>query len=83
MVEVPSIIIHEEVGYYLSDKINKNSYEYYLGILAPDAVNLEGFAEEKERWTSHIRKQLWKNFPRKIMYQKWKKKEIKLYKKNK
>lgn len=53
---MPNIMIHEEVGYYISKKININSYNYYLGILAPDSPNLEGFAPKVERWTAHARR---------------------------
>ena len=52
---MPNTVIHEEVGYYLSSKLNKNSYEFYLGLMAPDAVNYEKFATKNERWTSHLR----------------------------
>ena len=52
---MPNIMIHEEVAYFLSDKININTYNYYLGILAPDSVNLFGFAPKKDRWISHVR----------------------------
>ena len=52
---MPNIMIHEEVGYFLSKRIGKNSYNYYLGILTPDAVNLNGFAPKIDRWTSHLR----------------------------
>ena len=53
---MPNIIIHEQVGYYLSKKINKNSYDYYLGLLAPDTPNLNGFGPKEERWMAHQRK---------------------------
>ena len=53
---MPNITIHEQVGYYLSEKIKKNSYDYYLGILAPDTPNLNGFGPKKERWEAHQRK---------------------------
>lgn len=49
-------MIHEKVGDYLSTKINKDSYEYYLGLLAPDTPNLEGFAPKEERWMAHQRR---------------------------
>lgn len=52
---MPNTVVHEEVGYYLSKKLNISSYEFYLGLMAPDAVNVEHFASKKERWTSHIR----------------------------
>lgn len=53
---MPNIMIHEKVGYYISNKININSYDYYLGLLAPDTPNLEGFAPKEERWMAHQRK---------------------------
>ena len=53
---MPNIMIHEKVGYYISKKININSYDYYLGLLAPDTPNLEGFAPKEERWMAHQRK---------------------------
>lgn len=60
---MPNTVVHEEVGNYLSNKLNVNSYEFYLGLMAPDAVNVDHFAEKEERWTSHIRDKdlnLWK-----------------------
>ena len=53
---MPTIMIHEEVGYYLSKKLNISSYDYYLGLLAPDAPNIEGFAPKEERWLAHQRR---------------------------
>lgn len=52
---MPNTAVHEEVGYYLSKKLDTSSYEYYLGLMAPDAVNVEHFANKQERWTSHVR----------------------------
>ncbi len=52
---MPNTVVHEEVGYYLSKKLDTSSYEYYLGLMAPDAVNVEHFANKQERWTSHVR----------------------------
>ena len=43
---MPNVMIHEEVGYYLSKKLNKNSYNYFLGIIAPDAPNTYGFGKK-------------------------------------
>lgn len=54
---MPSIRIHEKIGYEIGKKFNLSSYDYYLGLMAPDAVNLEGFASKEERWTSHRRKE--------------------------
>jgi hypothetical protein len=53
---MPNIMIHEEVGFFLKNKLNINSYNYYLGLLAPDAPNLNGFAEKKVRWRAHVRR---------------------------
>lgn len=52
---MPNTVVHEEVGYYLSKKLDASSYEFYLGLMAPDAVNVEHFANKQERWTSHVR----------------------------
>lgn len=71
---MPSTIIHEEVGFYLSKKLNINSYDYYLGLLAPDAPNLESFASKEERWTAHQRDK---------DYEKWYNNAKKFYKNNK
>ena len=53
---MPSITIHLQVGYLISRKININTYNYYLGLIAPDSPNLNGFGTKEERWTAHIRK---------------------------
>ena len=53
---MPNIMVHEKVGYDISKIMNVNSYDYYLGLLAPDAPNLFGFAPKEERWTSHQRR---------------------------
>ena len=53
---MPNVMIHEEVGYFLSNKLNKNSYNYYLGVLAPDAPNTYGFGKKEDRWLAHQRK---------------------------
>ena len=50
---MPNITIHEYIGYHFK---LKNSYEYYLGILSPDATKLYGFGEKKDRWTAHVRR---------------------------
>ena len=52
---MPSLMMHIKVGYEIGKKINLNSYNYYLGLIAPDAPNLHGFAPKIERWTAHIR----------------------------
>ena len=53
---MPNIMIPEEVGNYLSTKLNKNSYNFFLGILAPDAPNTYGFGKKEDRWLAHQRK---------------------------
>ena len=55
--DMPSVIIHEKVGYNISKKINIHSYNYYLGLMAPDAPNIVEFAPKEERWMSHRRRQ--------------------------
>ena len=71
---MPSISIHEEVGYYLSQKFSITSYySYYLGIIAPDAPNLHGFASKEERWNSHVRKS---------DYQEWRESLVDFYQKS-
>lgn len=56
-----SIMIHLETAWRLMQsgglfygKINDPG-EYYLGIIAPDSVNLDGFAEKEIRWAAHLR----------------------------
>ena len=46
---MPNIFIHEKVAYNLA-KENKylDTPNFYLGVLAPDAVNLNGFAPKEE-----------------------------------
>ena len=53
---MPNIMIHEAVGHYLSKKINKNSYNFFLGILAPDSPNTYGFGKKEDRWLAHQRR---------------------------
>ena len=53
---MPEINIHEKVAYELAKKHNLYSRDFFLGNLAPDSVNVYGFAPKEERWTSHIRR---------------------------
>lgn len=53
---MPNVMMHEEVGYFLSNKLNKNSYNYYLGLLAPDSPNTYGFGKKEDRWLAHQRR---------------------------
>lgn len=71
---MPSSIIHEEVGYFIGKKYNISSYDYYLGLIAPDSPNLEGFAPKEERWTAHQRS---------ANYDEWKENLKNFYKKEK
>ena len=69
---MPNIMIHEEVGYFISKKINNDSYNYFLGLLAPDAPNTYGFGKKEDRWLAHQRKNdynEWRN-PLKEFYEK-------------
>ena len=52
---MPSSNIHLKVGYELNKRLNINSTDFIVGNIAPDAVNLNGFAPKEERWTSHLR----------------------------
>lgn len=53
---MPTSLIHLKIGYEHAKKHNQyNNKEFYLGLIAPDAVNLNGFAEKEKRWGAHIR----------------------------
>lgn len=53
---MPNIMIHEKVAYNIAKEIRElDNKDFYLGALAPDAVNVHGFASKEERWTSHLR----------------------------
>lgn len=62
---MPSTVIHESVAKKIASKYKKlNNYDFYLGSTAPDAVNLNGFAEKEIRWYAHLRDKnldTWKN----------------------
>ena len=53
---MPEINIHEKVAYEVSKKFNISSRDFFLGNLAPDSVNIDGFAAKEERWSSHVRR---------------------------
>lgn len=61
---MPSAIVHLYVANRLSDYLEiKNLPQFYLGAISPDAVNLNGFADEKTRYGAHIRSknpEVWK-----------------------
>ena len=72
---MPCIRIHEEVAYYYAKKNKEfDNSNFYLGVLAPDTPNLNGFAPKIERWTAHQRAK---------DYQEWKNNIIKFYNENK
>lgn len=52
---MPSSNIHLKVAYELNRRLSINSTDFIVGNIAPDAVNLNGFASREERWTAHIR----------------------------
>lgn len=53
---MPTTVIHEIVAKKISDKYPYlDNYDFYFGSIAPDAVNLEGFAEKSLRWNAHLR----------------------------
>ncbi len=53
---MPTAAIHEEVTYLITRKYSKlDTSDFYLGVIAPDSINLEGFAPKEIRWTSHLR----------------------------
>lgn len=53
---MPITMIHEKVASLLSEKYPcLDSSDFYLGMLAPDAKNLNGLAPKEERWTAHLR----------------------------
>lgn len=53
---MPTIGIHEEVAYLIAKKyLELDTSDFYLGALAPDSINLEGFASKEIRWISHLR----------------------------
>ncbi len=62
---MPNFRIHEEVAYIFTRKHPEfDKKEFYLGVVAPDAPNLEGFAPKEERWMAHQRNKdynIWKD----------------------
>lgn len=69
---MPNIMIHEKVAYNIAKKDKKlDTPNFYLGALAPDAVNLNGFAPKEKRWTSHLRDKdlnVWRENIKKFYY---------------
>ena len=62
---MPSACVHLNIAYMLKEKLKiADIPQFHLGSISPDAVNLEGFAEENIRYAAHIRNRdynVWKN----------------------
>ena len=53
---MPSVCVHLMTACILKDRLDIiNESDFYLGSIAPDAVNLNGFAEERVRYAAHLR----------------------------
>lgn len=53
---MPSATVHLKIAYMMKGELGiKNDADFYMGAIAPDAVNLEGFASEEVRYSAHIR----------------------------
>ena len=52
---MPNFIIHEKVGYDIGKKYNLYSYNYYLGLVAPDSNKIRIYLSDVSRWYSHVR----------------------------
>ncbi|WP_124100155.1 zinc dependent phospholipase C family protein [Ruminococcus sp. Marseille-P6503] len=53
---MPSVCVHLMTACILKDRLDIISEsDFYLGSIAPDAVNLNGFAEERVRYAAHLR----------------------------
>ena len=62
---MPSFPVHIVVAQMLCNEIGvKNKSDFLLGCIAPDSVNLKGFASQQVRYAAHIRS---------VDYDEWKK----------
>lgn len=52
---MPSSNIHLKVANELNKRLNINSIDFIVGNIAPDAVNINGFASREKRWAAHLR----------------------------
>ncbi len=53
---MPSISVHLTISARVAERLGINDLpDYYLGAIAPDAVNIDGFAPQAERYGAHIR----------------------------
>lgn len=54
---MPIISIHEEVALHITKQNKKlDTKDFYLGVYAPDSVNVHGFADKESRWMAHQRR---------------------------
>ena len=53
---MPTCLFHLNVSKKIAEKYPKyDTPNFYIGTIAPDAVNLNGFAEKNIRWAAHKR----------------------------
>ena len=53
---MPTSSVHAIVAKKISEVYKElDNYDYFLGSIAPDSVNLNGFAPKEERWNAHLR----------------------------
>ena len=53
---MPSAVVHLRAAYDLADALGvKNLGQFYAGAVSPDAVNVDGFAEQEVRYPAHLR----------------------------
>ena len=72
---MPSISVHLTLSARIAGKVGVSDMPaYYLGAIAPDAVNIDGFASQEVRYGAHIRSK---------DYSVWKTNISKFYKANK
>jgi hypothetical protein len=55
---MPACMVHLYIGYRFQKSCHliQNKSQFYLGCIAPDAVNLDGFAPKDVRYSAHLRK---------------------------
>ena len=53
---MPSAVVHLKAAYDLKDILSvKDTGQFYVGAVSPDAVNIDGFAPQDVRYPAHIR----------------------------
>lgn len=53
---MPSAIVHLKVAYDIAQKLGVKNYgQFYAGAVSPDAVNIDGFADQSVRYPAHLR----------------------------